>query len=154
MEPIAHVVWVGCGLSRCSAASAFRRYNSNIPLPFIELYRREAEKLKPPKPVYVRIKAPPGIGAVQTFSGRHITIGEDRIVEMSEEDANCLIPVGWTLLREPPCLAMHQADVAARTPLRGGLRVRIPFAPAVSPFQRSAADLRAISDPIVVVRAR
>ena len=28
-EPIAHVVWVGCGLSRCSAASAFRRYNSN-----------------------------------------------------------------------------------------------------------------------------
>jgi predicted phage terminase large subunit-like protein len=68
-----------------------------------ELYRREAEKLKPPKPVYVRIKAPPGIGAVQTFSGRHITIGEDRIVEMSEEDANCLIPVGWTLLTEPPC---------------------------------------------------
>ena len=68
-----------------------------------ELYRSEAEKLKPPKPVYVRIKAPPGIGAVQTFSGRHITIGEDRIVEMSEEDANCLIPVGWTLLTEPPC---------------------------------------------------
>jgi predicted phage terminase large subunit-like protein len=68
-----------------------------------ELYRREAEKLKPPKPVYVRIKAPPGIGAVQTFSGRHITIGEDRIVEMSEEDANCLIPVGWILLTEPPC---------------------------------------------------
>jgi hypothetical protein len=64
---------------------------------------REAEKLKPPKPVYVRIKAPPGIGAVQTFSGLHITIGEDRIVEMSEEDANCLIPVGWILLTEPPC---------------------------------------------------
>jgi hypothetical protein len=60
-----------------------------------EYYRREAEKLKPPKPVYVRIKAPPGIGAVQTFSGRHITIGQDRIVEMSEEDANCLIPYGW-----------------------------------------------------------
>ena len=48
-------------------------------------------------------QAPPGIGAVQTFSGRHITIGEDRIVEMSEEDANCLIPVGWTLLTEPAC---------------------------------------------------
>jgi predicted phage terminase large subunit-like protein len=68
----------------------------------LEFCRRDAEKLKPPKPVYVRIKAPPGIGAVQTFSGRHITIGEDRIVEMSEEDANCLIPVGWTLLTEPP----------------------------------------------------
>ena len=58
----------------------------------------EAEKLPPPKPAYVRIKAPPGIGAVQTFSGRRITIGEDRILEMSEEDANCLIPAGWTLL--------------------------------------------------------
>jgi predicted phage terminase large subunit-like protein len=66
-----------------------------------EYYRREAEKLKPPQPLYVRIKAPPGIGAVQTLSGRHITIGEDRIVEMSEEDANCLIPVGWILITEP-----------------------------------------------------
>jgi hypothetical protein len=43
-----------------------------------------AEKLKPPKPVYVRLKAPPGIGAVQTLSGRHITIGEDRIVESAK----------------------------------------------------------------------
>jgi hypothetical protein len=60
--------------------------------------RREAEKLPPPKPAYVRIKAPPGIGAVKTFSGRRITIGEDRIVEMSAEDANCLIAAGWTLL--------------------------------------------------------
>ena len=65
-----------------------------------EYYRREAEKLKPPQPVYLRIKAPPGIGAVQTFSGRRITIGEDRIVEMSEEDANFLIPVGWILITE------------------------------------------------------
>ena len=64
------------------------------------MYRREAEKLKPPEPVYVRLKAPPGIGAVQTFSGRRITIGEDRIVEMSEEDANCLIPYGWIKLAE------------------------------------------------------
>jgi predicted phage terminase large subunit-like protein len=61
-----------------------------------ELYRRGAEKLKPPEPVYVRLRAPPGIGAVQTLSGQHITIGEDRIVEMSAEDANCLIPCGWT----------------------------------------------------------
>jgi hypothetical protein len=57
-----------------------------------ERTRRMAEKLKPPEPVYVRIKAPPGIGSVQTFSRRQITIGEDRIIEMSEEDANCLIP--------------------------------------------------------------
>jgi hypothetical protein len=65
--------------------------------------RRMAEKFKPPEPVYVRVKAPPGIGSVQTFSGRHITIGEDRIVEMAKEDAACLIPAGWTLLTEPPC---------------------------------------------------
>jgi hypothetical protein len=65
-----------------------------------ELARRMAEQLKPPEPVYVRLKAPLGIGAVQTFSGRRITIGEDRIVEMSEEDANCLIPYGWTRLPE------------------------------------------------------
>jgi hypothetical protein len=55
-----------------------------------------AEKFKPPEPVYVRLRAPPGIGAVQTLSGRHITIGEDLIVEMTAEDANCLIPAGWT----------------------------------------------------------
>jgi hypothetical protein len=35
--------------------------------------------------------------------GQRITIGEDRIVEISEEDANCLIPYGWTLITELPC---------------------------------------------------
>jgi hypothetical protein len=69
----------------------------------IEHYRRMGEKLKPPEPVYVRVKAPPGIGAVQTFSGRRITIGEDRIVEMTEQDANCLIPAGWILLTGSGC---------------------------------------------------
>src|SRR5207248_3664692 len=62
-----------------------------------EFYRRQAENLKPPE-VTTRLKAPPGIGAVQTLSGRRITIGEDRIVEMSTEDANCLIPHGWIKL--------------------------------------------------------
>ena len=45
-----------------------------------------------------RVKAPPGIGAVQTSSGRHITIGVDGIVEMSEADAFYLTPCGWTIL--------------------------------------------------------
>src|SRR5438874_1598284 len=62
--------------------------------------RRMAEKLTSPERFYVRLKAPPGIGAVQTLSGRHINIGEDRIVEMYAEDANCLIPYGWTKLAE------------------------------------------------------
>jgi hypothetical protein len=35
IEPGAYTVLVGCGLSRCSAASAFRRYNSYIPSLFI-----------------------------------------------------------------------------------------------------------------------
>jgi predicted phage terminase large subunit-like protein len=65
-----------------------------------ELTRRQAEKLKPPAPVYVRLEAPPGIGAVQTLSGRRITIGEDRIVEISTEDADCLIRAGWTRVAE------------------------------------------------------
>ena len=30
--------------------------------------------------------------------GIRATVGEDRIVEMTIEDANCLIPAGWTLL--------------------------------------------------------
>ena len=72
-----------------------------------EFYQREAEKLKhqreperrkPPRPVNVRVQAPRGIGAVQTFSGRHINVGPDGIVEMSEGDAFYLIPAGWTIL--------------------------------------------------------
>jgi hypothetical protein len=38
---------------------------------------------------------PPGI-AVQTLSGQRINIGEDRIIEMSAEDADCLIRSEWT----------------------------------------------------------
>ena len=65
-----------------------------------ELYRRQAEQLKPPETLHVRLKAPSGIGSVQTRSGRHITIGPDRIVEMSVADADCLIPYGWTRLAD------------------------------------------------------
>ena len=39
--------------------------------------------------------APPGIGSVQTFSGRHINVGLDRTIEMSAEDAQYYIPDGW-----------------------------------------------------------
>jgi len=68
-----------------------------------ELTRRMAEKLKHPEPVeqfYVRLKAPAGIGAVQTFSGRHLNVKEDGTVEMSADDAQYLIPYGWTKLAE------------------------------------------------------
>ena len=65
--------------------------------------RRMAEKLKHPEPLeqfYVRLKAPAGIGSVQTFSGRHLNIGSDGTVEMSVDDAKYLIPYGWTKLAE------------------------------------------------------
>ena len=62
-----------------------------------------AEKLKHPEPleqIYVRLKAPAGIGSVQTFSGRHLNVNEDGTVEMSADDAQYLIPYGWTKLAE------------------------------------------------------
>ena len=60
--------------------------------------QREPEKRRPPRPVNVRVQAPPGTGAVQISSGQHINVGPDGIVEMSEGDAFCLIPLGWTTL--------------------------------------------------------
>jgi hypothetical protein len=62
-----------------------------------------AEVVMHPEPAeqfYVRVKAPAGIGAVQTFSNRHLTVGLDGIVGMSEEDAACLIPAGWIKLAD------------------------------------------------------
>jgi predicted phage terminase large subunit-like protein len=112
-KPMPH--WEYYELMRLRAEAVAAEARGEKPKPIgngehlMEIYRKargeyplEAEKLKPPEPVYVRVKAP-GMGSVQTFSGRHITIGEDRIVEMSVEDANCLIPAGWTLLTDPPC---------------------------------------------------
>jgi hypothetical protein len=64
----------------------------------LELYRRQAEQLKLPETLHVRLKAPSGIGSVQTRSGRRITIGPDGVVEMSIAEANCLIPYGSTKL--------------------------------------------------------
>jgi predicted phage terminase large subunit-like protein len=68
-----------------------------------ELYRMQAEKLKPQKTSWTRLRAPLGIGSVQTFSGRHLNIGPDGTVEMSAEDAKFLIRDGWTKLAEWSC---------------------------------------------------
>jgi len=81
-----------------------------------ELYRREAERSRnrenPERPFHhrdgqpgldrcrVRLRAPPGVGAVQTFSGQHLTVGRDGTVEMWAADAQPLIPAGWTKLAE------------------------------------------------------
>jgi hypothetical protein len=39
-------------------------------------------------------------GGPNLLGPAQITITEDRIVAMSTEDADCLIPAGWTLLTE------------------------------------------------------
>jgi predicted phage terminase large subunit-like protein len=73
------------------------------PMPCWGIYeytRRMAEKLKHPERFYVRLQAPPGVGSVQTFSGRHLKIGPEGTVEMSADDAKHLILDGWTKLAE------------------------------------------------------
>jgi predicted phage terminase large subunit-like protein len=65
-----------------------------------ELYRTLAERNPQRECFSVRLRAPPGIGSVQTFSGRHLNVGADGTVEMSAEDAKYLIAAGWTMLAE------------------------------------------------------
>jgi len=48
----------------------------------------------------VRLRAPPGLGAVQTFSGQHIIVGLDGTIEMSAADAQFYIRDGWAKLAE------------------------------------------------------
>jgi len=65
-----------------------------------EYYRMQAEKPQQRTRTWVHLRAPSGVGAVQTFSGRHLNIGPDGAVEMSAEDAEYLIRAGWTKLAE------------------------------------------------------
>ena len=48
----------------------------------------------------VRLRAPPSLGAVQTFSGQHIIVGLDGTIEMSAADAQFYIRDGWAKLAE------------------------------------------------------
>jgi hypothetical protein len=43
----------------------------------------------------VRLRAPAGVGAVQTLSGRHLNVAADGTVEMSQSDAAPLLSAGW-----------------------------------------------------------
>jgi hypothetical protein len=68
----------------------------------LEFMRMQAERLRNPlnlERYRVRLQAPRGIGAVQTFSGRHIDVGPDGTIEMSADDAQLLICDGWTKAR-------------------------------------------------------
>jgi hypothetical protein len=67
-----------------------------------ELYRQRAEELRRgqmPGP-QVRLRAPRGIGAVQTLSGLHKNVAADGTVEMSEADAAPLLSAGWVMVEE------------------------------------------------------
>ena len=83
-----------------------------------ELYRREFEQLKPRETRDVRLKAPAGIGSLQTLSGKHITIGPGGIVELSAADAEPLIRIGWTKLAEG-CPFNQAAEYLVPAPDRG-----------------------------------
>jgi len=65
-----------------------------------EVYRRQFEPFQQPKSTWVRLQVPRGIGSVQTFSGRHLNVGEDGTVDMSAEDAEYFIRDGWAQLAE------------------------------------------------------
>ena len=67
---------------------------------FYELYRRRAEQFEQKKISWVRLQVPRGIGAVQTFSGRHLNVREDGTVDMSADDAEYFTGDGWIKLAE------------------------------------------------------
>ncbi len=69
-------------------------------LPDASRARQEPGARQNPERFRVRLRAPPGIGSVQTFSGRHINVGLDGTIEMSAEDAQYYIRDGWTKLAE------------------------------------------------------
>jgi predicted phage terminase large subunit-like protein len=76
------------------------------PFPYqgiLEFERMRAESRQNPENperYRVRLQAPSGMGAVQTFSGRHINVSPDGTIEMSADDAQYLIRAGWTKLAE------------------------------------------------------
>jgi hypothetical protein len=64
-----------------------------------ELYRQRAEALRREQAPgrRVRLRAPHGVGAVQTLSKRHLNVAADGTVEMSETDAAPLLSAGWVM---------------------------------------------------------
>ena len=60
---------------------------------------------EPPKGPMVRLLAPPGVSHVQVLSGKEIAVPNDRIIQVTEDDARPLIGAGFKRLspeQEPP----------------------------------------------------
>jgi predicted phage terminase large subunit-like protein len=69
---------------------------------YYEWARRQAERYRnPDNPERFRVLLEGPIGAsVQTFSGRHLNVASDGTLELSADDAQCLISAGWRKLGE------------------------------------------------------
>ena len=75
----------------------------------LEHYRLNAARAKEPANVApaaatVKLAAPPGFATstLITMSGRSIALGDDRVVEVSEDDAKPMVNAGWTRVEPPP----------------------------------------------------
>ena len=67
---------------------------------FMRMQAARSTNRENPERFRVRLRAPSGLGSVQTFSGRHINVGLDGTIEMSADDAQYFIRDGWTKLAE------------------------------------------------------
>ena len=68
-----------------------------------EYYRMRAEELREPTTTtMVRLRAPPGIAAIQIFADQHYNIGPDGTFVMPAEDAD-FVPEDWTKIAERTC---------------------------------------------------
>src|SRR6516165_9720025 len=68
-----------------------------------EYYRMRAEELREPTTTtMVRLRAPPGIAAIQIFADEHYNIGPDGTFVMPAEDAD-FVPEDWTKIAERTC---------------------------------------------------
>ena len=68
-----------------------------------DLTRRQALGLQLREESWVRLKAPPGLfGSVQTLTGRHAILDDERTIVVCEEDARHLCPRGWTRIGPAP----------------------------------------------------
>jgi predicted phage terminase large subunit-like protein len=79
----------------------FKQAGSGVPTSnagIFEYTRMMAERLRQGDEMtgpMVRLRAPAGVGAVQTLSRRHLNVANDGTVEMSESDAVPLLAAGW-----------------------------------------------------------
>jgi hypothetical protein len=66
------------------------------------VFRRQAERYRnPDNPERFRVLLEGPIGAsVQAFSGQHLNVASDETLELSADDAQCLISAGWRKLGE------------------------------------------------------